>query len=458
MTSATWTVEHVAALAPTRSARDVAESTAMAQGWSRTGADARAVWGCFQGSGSEPYDVVVDHVELRWRCTCPSRRPPCKHVLGLLLRWVRNEVPLRDPPARVAGWLARRPPTAPTAAPAPAAAAGRGDDRPPGGDPSPPGDRPGTAGRDEQVSAARHGLRELDRWLEDRLRAGLVHPSVTHHETWSELAARLVDARAGALANRVRRIAAMVGADPRWHERVLAEMGVLHLLAQAGGRLADLPDPLADLAAAAVGWRIRQADVLAGVPETATWVVAGRSDTREDRIEVRRTWLVGADTGRWAMVLSFAAYRQSLDETLEVGTALDADVHRYPGGSLRAIVGRRLGDVRRPVVPPTSTVREACEQVGLALAVEPWLERHPATVLAAPALVDGRWVLGDHTGSLPMEVGERALAVLLAAGRGDRLPITVEWTPGGVVPVAVHLDDRTLDVGARADPSFVGAA
>ena len=30
-------------------------------------------------------------------------------------------------------------------------------------------------------------------------------------------------------------------------------------------------------------------------------------------------------------VLSFAAYRQSLDTSLEVGTAIHADLHRYPG-------------------------------------------------------------------------------------------------------------------------------
>ena len=43
---------------------------------------------------------------------------------------------------------------------------------------------------------------------------------------------------------------------------------------------------LADSVAATIGWQVRQADVLAGVPETDQWVVMGRSDTREDRIEV----------------------------------------------------------------------------------------------------------------------------------------------------------------------------
>ena len=189
--------------------------------------------------------------------------------------------------------------------------------------------------RDERVARMREGLVELDRWLEDRIRTGLADPSLARYSTWDDLAARLVDARAGALANRIRRLAGLVGTDPDWHARVLAEIGVLHLLAQAGLRMPDLPGALADSVATATGWQVRQADVLAGVPDTDHWIVAGRSDTREDRIEVRRTWLRGAASGRWAMVLSFAAYRQSLDTSLTVGTSVHADLHRYPGPALR---------------------------------------------------------------------------------------------------------------------------
>ncbi len=136
------------------------------------------------------------------------------------------------------------------------------------------------------------------------------------YRTWDELAARLVDAQVGSLANRVRRLAGMVGAAPGWHEALLAELGVLHLLARAGRRVPDLPADLGDGVASAIGWQVRHASVLAGVPDTDVWQVLGRSDRREDRIEVRRIWLRGRQSQRWAMVLSFAAYQQSLDISL----------------------------------------------------------------------------------------------------------------------------------------------
>jgi hypothetical protein len=483
-----WTIEQVAAVAPSPSSLGAAESIAAPPRWAGIGCDDRSLWGRCTGSGAEPYETAVDHVDVAWRCSCPSRRLPCKHALALLLMWVRGMVPEAAPPPNVARWARARagradaPGAKPVAGPddvadpdaisesTPANGAGGGTDTGgdagtgddpespdrPGPEPVPPPD--GDRARDERVARMREGLVELDRWIDDRIRTGLADPSLARYATWDDLAARLVDARAGALANRIRRLAGLVGSDPDWHARVLAELGVLHLLAQAGQRLPDLPGAMADSVATATGWQVRQADVLAGVPDTDRWIVVGRSDTREDRIEVRRCWLRGASNRRWAMVLSFAAYRQSLDTSLVVGTAVHADLHRYPGAALRSLVGERFGDPEPLVAPPASSIVEACDEIGTAVAREPWLERHPATVLAAPTRHDGRWVLADDSGALPLLATPRSLATVLAATDGEPATITVEWTPHGVIPLTVHLADRALDVGPVADPSFVGVA
>jgi hypothetical protein len=295
------------------------------------------------------------------------------------------------------------------------------------------------------------------------MRTGLADPSLARFETWDALASRLVDARAGSLANRIRRLAGVVGASADWHERVLEEIGLLHLLSQAGRRLGGLPEPLADRVATTIGWQVRQDDVLAGVPDTDDWIVAGRSDTREDRIEVRRFWLYGATSNRWALALSFAAYRQSLDETLRVGTSFRADLHRYPGAALRALVGDRFGEPTDLASPPALSVLDACASIGSMLAVEPWLDRVPAVVRASLASAGGRWVLTDHTGTLPLRDAPAVdgrpipgLDVLLAVSGGAPVDLTIEWTPTGVVPLAVHRARGSIDVGPRAEPSFVG--
>lgn len=461
-----WSVEQVAAVAPAPSSIAAAEGLASPSTWSALGADERAIWGRCRGSGAEPYETMVDHAEVAWRCTCPSRRLPCKHALALLLAWVRGDVPESAPPPSVTGWIEGRDRTAARSSHPTGREAGgdavsgsaTGDDDSGADDREPPDRGDLDRARDERIAKMHEGLVELDRWLEDRLRTGLSDPALARYETWDSLAARLVDARAGALANRVRRLAGLVGGGPDWHADVLAELGLLHLITQAGLRVGRLEGPLADAAATAAGWQVRQADVLAGVPDTDDWFVAGRSDVREDRIEVRRIWLYGTTSRRWAMLLSFAAYQQVLDDTWVVGTVVNADLHRYPGGSLRALAGRRHADPLPMVSPPTLTVADAADAIGDAVAREPWNERLAAVVCAAPALLDGRWLLADATGSLPLIGPVRSLATLLAASAGDPVVITIEWSPRGLTPLAVHLDDRTLDVGPRADPSFVGAA
>jgi len=222
-----WTVEQIAAVAPSPRSVAAAEPLAESSRWSALGGDDRALWGRCRGSGAEPYDTAVDHAEVAWRCTCPSRRHPCKHALALLLLWVRGGVPESSPPESVESWIGRRDRRA--ASTASGADAGRSES-PEGASPGATGDEPGVdadvptpsdrdeldRSRDERVARMMEGLVELDRWLEDRIRTGLADPALTRYGTWDQLAARLVDARAGALANRVRRLAGLVGASPDW--------------------------------------------------------------------------------------------------------------------------------------------------------------------------------------------------------------------------------------------------
>jgi hypothetical protein len=457
-------VEQVLALAPKPSSVSAAEPLAVPGRWSGAACNERAVWGRCGGGSAEPYECVVDHVVVAARCTCPSRVHPCKHALALLLLWARGHVAeaQSEPPRFVTSWLtplAATEPIAPDASADDATSGQHGQRSAPTSPTPPPPPTDLGSGRDDRVARMHAGLAELDRWLDDRVRTGLADPAVARYRTWDDLAARLVDAQAGGLSNRVRRLAGAVGASPDWHERVLAELGLLHLLSVAGRQMGTLPPELGDSVAASIGWQVRQVDVLAGVPHTDQWVVMGRSDVREDRIEVRRRWLRGVRSGRWAMVLSFAAYQQRLDHSLEVGTSLEADLFRYPGAlGLRSIVGQRHTEAEPAFEVSAVSVTEACAVIGSAVAAEPWIERFPVCVLAAPARIDGRWVLTDATGSLPLVESASGLAALLACSQGALLPVTVEWTPWGLVPLTAHLPDRAVDIGPVADPSFVGAA
>jgi hypothetical protein len=481
-----WAIEQIAALGPRPESFAAAQPLAVPARWSATGCNEYGVWGRCSGSSSEPYDTVVDHAHVAFACSCPSRITPCKHALALLLLWSRGQVGAAAVVPTAAQWLAKqlaaatsRAATQPAASPAAAAAPSAGAAAEPSA--GAPGEAAATPSaessstRDDRVARMMVGLAELERWLDDRVRTGLADPSLARYATWDALAARLVDAQVGGLANRVRRLAGIVGAAPDWHEQLLAEIGLLHLLADAGRHIGTLPSALGDSVASAIGWQVRQADVLAGVAETDHWHVAGRSDVREDRIEVRRVWLRGRASGRWAMVLSFAAYGSRLDESLTVGSEVHADVFRYPGAlGLRSIIGRRYDDdtatttAAQPAlplplhlaVPPVvvATVQAGCHEVGTALAAEPWIDRYPVTMRAAPTRRGGAWFLADHTGSVPISPVATDITTVLACSGGGAVTVTAEWTPRGFVPLALHMSDRTIDVGPVADPSFLAQA
>ena len=150
----------------------------------------------------------------------------------------------------------------------------------------------------------------------------------------------MIDAQAPGLAERLRALASVPHSGAGWDGRLLEEYALLRLLAVAYLRRAELPPPLRDTVRSRIGFSLRQADVLAGgEPVRDHWQVLGRRDLEQDRIRARRTWLQGRETGRPALVLSFAPVGQVLDDTLTAGTVADADLVFYLGAvPLRAIV------------------------------------------------------------------------------------------------------------------------
>src|SRR5918999_3931985 len=103
-----WSVDAVESLAPDAASVRAGQKLASPGPWSGTGHDERLVWGLCQGSGKQPYQAQVDLQGPAFKCSCPSRKFPCKPCLGLLLLWVGGGVPAGEAPDRGGGWVAER--------------------------------------------------------------------------------------------------------------------------------------------------------------------------------------------------------------------------------------------------------------------------------------------------------------------------------------------------------------
>lgn len=430
--SARWSVEQVAALAPDASSLAAGRKLAGPSPWSQTGASAAALWGLCQGSGKTPYATVVDLGGPAYRCSCPSRKFPCKHALGLLLLWAGGGVPdVAEPAEHAAAWLASRSERAEragqraSAAPDPAASARRAERR--------------------QARVA-DGVADLERWLHDQVEHGLAGADRAGYGPYEQVAARLVDAQAPGLADAVRRLAGVAASGDGWPARLLDELALLHLLVRGHAQLDALDPATAAVVRRRLGTPERLQDVLAGPALRDRWQVVGQQDRTEDKLVVRRVHVRGATTGRDAVVVAFAPPGQPLDVPLVVGTVVDADLHPYPGDPTRVAVGERHGGPEPLRDLHGEDVARSALGWSQLLAVDPWATSLPVVLEAVTPDVatggDGYVVDGAGHG-LPLVASERCWRLLAVSG-GHPVTLVGDRTPSGVRPVAVWADEELV--------------
>ncbi|GAA2664100.1 SWIM zinc finger family protein [Streptomyces lunalinharesii] len=481
-----WTTDRVRALAPDAASQAAAARLARAGRWSAVGAAGGAVWGVCGAGGTTThdaqYETVVNLNGPAFACSCPSRKAPCKHALGLLLRWVapvaapataaataaapegaaQGDRPQGPPPSWAAEWLATRrelPGGSRTekAAPAGGPAAGAPSRAPA----DPAAARRRAERRSQRIGA---GAMELEQRLQDLLHAGLTTvghfdapssaagpggPAPGDRHSWDETAARMVDAQAPGLAARVRELGALPSTGADWPSRLLAECALLHLLGQGFLGVERLPAPLAATVRTRVGVTTEAADVLSG-PDTVTlrdrWLVLSQHDGTEGPLTARRIFLRGERTGRMALHLSFGGSHRPLDVALPPGHLLDADLAYYPGARpLRVALGARHSPAAPGPVPSGCGIDAALAAYGRALRDDPWLDAWPvvlADVTPIPGSSHGDWQLADADGesALPLDprcLGRTAQWQLAAVSGGGPITVFGECGHRGFLPLTL---------------------
>ena len=282
---ASWSSERVAALAPDPASASAGQALASERSGSALGRSDRAIWGLCQGSGKQPYQARVDLAEPAFKCSCPSRKFPCKHGLGLLLLFAKNAGRLSQPATSRTG--------SPTGWPIASTGRRRRPSRRQSRQAEKPVDLESQAKRAAQRDArVRDGVAGCRVWLEDLVRRGLAAAQSDPAADWERAAARLVDAQAPGLASFIRRIPMTMASGPGWDTRTVDLLGRLHLLLCAAQRLDDLPPDVAGDVRTALGWTQSREDALgsAGVADrwTADWTGDRGGGTLSRRAHVAR--------------------------------------------------------------------------------------------------------------------------------------------------------------------------
>jgi hypothetical protein len=464
---ARWSAARIHALAPDAAAQKAGAKLGVPGPWSGQGARTAAglVWGDCAGSGARPYQVTAllpqDTETPAYACTCPSRKFPCKHALGLLLLWAADGVPEAaedDVPDRVAEWLESRRERAERtearksaqADPAAARKAAQAAER-------------RAAQRAERIDA---GLDDLELWLGDQVRSGLTGLKAGGYRPVDDLARRLVDAQAPGVAGRVRTLAGCLSAED-WPERTLTEFSLLHLLIRAWRNRDALPAPLAATVRRRIGLNPTAAEIAAEGEQAADrWLVLGSRDVAGDKLVERRIWLQGEAGGRPALLLAFAPPGQPLGPAYPVGALVEARLAFAPDAApLRAVVVEQGAIDEEPgpaAAPHCGTLDEAAAAFAAVLAADPWATSVPAVVGEAVALAgpdSADWQIADtkggarvpltaETDGLELDPGRADLVRhrLLAAGGGHPSALFGMYRPGGLAPVTVWADGRAVSL------------
>jgi hypothetical protein len=417
-------------------------------------ADGALIWGECAGSGANPYRVMADLRDLGNKCTCPSRKFPCKHVLALL--WLNAEAILpfasADTPDWVTDWLGRRRTGVAPKAAAPAAAKDLRAAQEI--EPEAPED-PKAVARREAAAAKRAGdteravldaLDALEQWVGDQLRQGLSAFIDDATARCRRIGARLVDGKAATLAGRIDELPARLLALPapaRVHGAVI-ELGKLVLLARAyraAPRDADIRRAVASS---------ESRETIISDPEAlrlmAHWeVLAEQVRTRRDGLVSQTTWLLNlGETGpRFAMLLDyFPASAGRRGSVFTPGDQFAGEVLFYPARApLRAVL------VNRAPIPDAAPLGwpgpgDALDAVlAEPLLAEPWALDMPILLPAGRLAVDGAgqpWWRAQGGGiALPLAGQAEGLfrgtdlIRTAAIWSGSRLEILAAQTPWG---------------------------
>lgn len=427
-----WSEEKVAGAAPDPSSLAAARKLAQPGPWSETGSNDALVWGKCQGSGKTPYQVSVDVAAPAYRCSCPSRKFPCKHALALLLLWARGE--LADGGAETAAfaeeWASQRADRAAT----------RERRRE-----APPADPAAQAKRQaDRLALMDAGMADFARWLTDLVRTGLAAAHNQPYSWWDSVAGRLVDAQLPGLAEQVRAMGSDVHARPDWADHLLFRTGRWWAVTKAWNKRDELDAHLfADLRVT-VGWATPSAEVQAGETLAGPWLVLGAHRGDDGRLQHQRTWLRGPD-GTVVVVLDFAAQGAALATPQLAGAVLDVPIARYPGTAPQRAM------FTGPVAPRTlaSDLGEGCSIADIlaveaaAVALSPWRERHPA-LLAGVSVCPGTpgWLRDSAGHCLPLL--DASVDSLLALTGSHPVHVFGELEDGRIRPLSVVVNGAVV--------------
>ena len=437
----------ILALAPDSSSakagKDLAASVAK---WKNMGSNTAAIWGECQGSGKDAYKTQIDLQETAFKCSCPSRKFPCKHGIGLYLLFVRqnNLFANTAEPDWVTEWLKKRTAKAVQAAQEQVA---------------PSAEKVEKQAKEKEKRALERkakvegGIADLNLLLHDWVRGGILQFQSKPFSFWTQKAARLVDAQAAGLATMLLAFKDINYAAPDWQNRCMQQLAQLNLLANAYRNIEHLPQALQYDVRNLIGWSMKKEEVPADpLAQTIsdTWLVCGKivEENTEQNLSSQYLWLYGQESRRYALLLDFAAYHTKITTLIPPATAQKATLVFYPSAApLRAFIKEEAHI--QPFAYPTHLYENFTEFADIfagQLRQQPFLDKVPFWIkqLNLTQYQNKMWIY-DTTGLyMPLHERFKACYEWLAHSGAAPCDACVLYYQQQIIPLGIWVDRQYI--------------
>ena len=386
------------------------------------------------------HGVAVDLEKQALYCTCAFRPKPCVHALALKGLCVREGELFFTATDELPDWVTALLSGVPAEGMLPAF--GRAS-----------GGKTKAQRRFDRLDRAARGFDDLEAWLLDTARRGFATVVSEDSKWWEGIAARMADASMTGLSRTLRLIGQIPPAAPDWADQTAGVFAGCYLAVRVFRKRDTLPDNLLCDLQNFIGISTRKEEVMdSGERLHDTWAVVGQVEERlEEKLFVRRSWLLGAKTNRYALLLDYSFGNDSFPPAFEAGSIRQGGLVFYPSSfPLRALTLGDLSPVPKRVekLPGFEDFALFSQSWAAALALQPWLSIFPAVLTEViPQLLGKIFVVVDKNGrSLPLKVAENTGWRMVALGGGTAISLFGEWDGVSFRPFSVVAEGRFVSL------------
>lgn len=424
--------EQILALAPDESSKKSGKDLSNPAKWVSKGISERALWGECQGSGSKPYQTQIDTGNLAFKCSCPSRKFPCKHGLGLLLLYSRqqNSFSKTTEPAWVIDWLSKR----------------NEKQEKQAEKKNKPVDEAAQAKRQlSRHTNVQEGIEELHTWLKDIIRNGIINMPEKGPVFFENMARRMVDAQAPGLANMVRSLGDINFYTEGWPSRFMDQLLKIYMITSGYIHAAQLPEELQQDIKSGIGFTYNQDELKTQEGINDTWLVLGKHVSEASGITTERNWLYGTTTNRYALVLQFIVRGQGMEHSLTPGMFIEAELVYFPSASpLRALIKKQTNAVYSGTYSTFENWQEVLANGSEMNSLLPFAGDRPYIIQdLTPVQYNNQWWLQDKSKNLmQMKNSDQLIWKLLSLSGGAPMNMTVTGHEDAFEPMGVWLNQE----------------